>query len=75
MRQRYPHFALEVTDIEQEHQRLTEHGMTFVGPPVDFGDAKAVYGRDPWGNVIEIYQIDNPERARLDNTPMLSGAR
>lgn len=66
----YPHFALEVTDIHAEHKRLSEAGMSFVGPPVEFGDSAAVYGRDPWGNVIEIYQIDDPARARLDNTPL-----
>lgn len=66
----YPHFALEVKDIEAEHARLTAAGMTFVGPPVDFGESAAVYGRDPFGNVIEIYEIRNPARARLDNTPM-----
>jgi catechol-2,3-dioxygenase len=36
-----------------------------VGPPVDFGDTSAVYGQDPFGNVIEIYEIRNPERAQL----------
>ena len=70
----YPHFALEVTDIRSEHARLSANGMTFVGPPVEFGGSAAVYGRDPFGNVIEIYQIDDPERARLDNTPMLQAA-
>ncbi|MFT7653026.1 MAG: glyoxylase I family protein [Limisphaerales bacterium] len=68
----FPHFALEVTDIHQEHARLEAAGMTFVGPPVEFGDSAAVYGRDPFGNVIEIYQIDTPDRARIDNTPMVS---
>ena len=66
----YPHFALEVTDIHEEHQRLSAHGMTFVGEPVVFGDTAAVYGRDPWNNVIEIYQIDDPDKARIDNTPL-----
>ncbi len=70
----YPHFALEVKDIHMEHERLSAAGMTFVGPPVEFGDSAAVYGRDPWGNVIEIYQIDDPERARLDNTPQGAAA-
>ena len=67
----YPHFALEVKDIEAEHARLSAAGMTFVGPPVDFGQSAAVYGRDPFGNVIEIYEIRTPERARIDNTPLM----
>lgn len=67
----YPHFALEVEDIHAEHERLSAGGMTFVGPPVEFGEAAAVYGRDPFGNVIEIYEIRNPERAKLANTPLI----
>jgi len=66
----YPHFALEVKDIQAEHTRLTAAGMTFVGPPVDFGDSAAVYGSDPFGNIIEIYEIRDPERAQIANTPL-----
>lgn len=69
----YPHIALEVTDIEHEHARLQAAGMTFVGPPVDFGDSAAVYGRDPFGNVIEIYEIRDASRPRIDNTPLFAG--
>lgn len=53
----YPHIALSVRDIETEHQRLTAAGMTFVGPPVDLGRSRAVYGRDPFGNLIELYEL------------------
>lgn len=70
----YPHFALEVKDIEAEHARLSAAGMEFVGPPVDFGDSAAVYGNDPFGNVIEIYEIRNPDRAQIANTPVAKGA-
>ncbi len=68
----YPHFALEVKDIKAEHARLTAAGMTFVGEPVEFGDSAAVYGRDPFGNVIEIYEIRDPQRAQIANTPLLA---
>ena len=68
----YPHFALEVTDIEAEHARLSAAGMQFVGPPAEFGDSAAVYGRDPFGNVIEIYEIRDPARPRIDNTPLVA---
>lgn len=53
----YPHFALEVEDIEAECERLSSAGMTFVGPPVDFEPLKAVYGRDPFGNLIELLEV------------------
>jgi catechol-2,3-dioxygenase len=32
---------------------------------VNFGDISAVYGRDPFGNVIEVYEIRDPNRAQL----------
>jgi len=61
----YPHFALEVTDISAEYERLKAAGMTFVADPVDFGRASAVYGKDPFGNIIEIYEIRNDDQAQL----------
>jgi glyoxylase I family protein len=41
-------------------------GMEFVGEPVDFGTASAIYGRDPFGNVIEIYEIRDPDLPQLE---------
>lgn len=52
----YPHIAVSVTDIEREVERLGGLGMSFVGPAVDMGHQKAVYGRDPFGNIIELYE-------------------
>ena len=62
----YPHFALQVDDIEAEYERLLGHGMTFVGPPVNFGGSSAIYGADPFGNVIELYDIRDPNTAQLE---------
>ena len=53
----YTHFCLEVTDIEAEWERLSRLGLTFRRRPVDLGDVKAIYGKDPEGNIIEIQQI------------------
>ncbi len=54
----YPHFCLQVDDIENDYRRLEALGMRFVHPePVNFGAASAVYGEDPFGNIIEIYEI------------------
>ena len=40
--------------------------MTFVADgPVDFGTSSAVYGKDPFGNIIEIYEIRDPAIAQL----------
>jgi len=57
----YTHFALDVTDIEAEMERLKQHGMTFFkdpAPPADgLGGMRAVYGRGPDGNIIELQEL------------------
>lgn len=50
------HICIDVTDIDAEHARLSTAGMTFVGPPVRLANATAVYGRDPFGNIVELYE-------------------
>ena len=52
----YTHICLDVVDIVAEHKRLTEGGMTFNRTPGGLGDIKAVYGRDPDGNIVEIQE-------------------
>ena len=62
----YPHIALQVDDIQAEYDRLISHGMEFVGEVVHFGDdASAIYGRDPCGNIIELYEIKTTAFAQL----------
>jgi glyoxylase I family protein len=61
----YVHFCLQVDGIEDEYARLVEAGMEFVGPPVDFGLASAIYGKDPFGNVIELYEIRDDRIAQV----------
>ena len=62
----YPHFALQVDDIQAEYDRLQAHGMEFVGEVVHFGEeSSAIYGRDPCGNIIELYEIKSPDIAQL----------
>lgn len=57
----YTHFCVDVTGIEAEVERLRGLGMTFdrphgPGKPVDVGIVKALYGRDPEGNLIELQE-------------------
>ena len=53
----YTHFCVDVTDIEQEFERLSRLGMGFGQPrPIDAGHVKSIYGRDPEGNIIEIQE-------------------
>jgi glyoxylase I family protein len=57
--------ALQVSDLAGEYQRRKAGGMAFVGDPVDFGLSSAIYGRDPFGNVIELYEIRDPQAPQL----------
>ena len=64
----YTHFCVDVTDIEQEYERLKSLGMTFGAPaPIDMGHVKSVYGRDPEGNLIELQQTAPHCEFRLEN--------
>lgn len=51
------HFCMEVADIEAEYGRLQAAGVVFHCSPLDFGTAKATYGRDPDGNVFELLEV------------------
>jgi glyoxylase I family protein len=53
----YTHFCVEVTDIAGVCERLTRCGMSFHDDPIDFGPARAIYGRDPEGNLIEVQEL------------------
>ncbi|MEO7248547.1 MAG: VOC family protein [Novosphingobium sp.] len=68
----YTHFCVDVTDIEQECERLKRIGMTFNHDPFDMGHCKSIYGRDPEGNVIEIQETADLCDFRLDVLPTLS---
>ena len=54
----FTHIALDVTDIDAVHQRLVDAGMTFNTTPVSSYGVRTTYGRDPFGNLIELQQID-----------------
>lgn len=63
----YTHFCVDVTDIEQEFDRLKALGMSFGQPgPIDVGHVKSIYGRDPEGNLIELQQTAPHCEFRLD---------
>lgn len=50
------HFCLRVSEIEDEYARLSAAGVEFNAAPVDLGTSICCYGRDPFGNVIELLQ-------------------
>lgn len=58
----YTHFCIDVVDIDAEYERLSGLGMTFHGPPPtseELGQSRlrAIYGRDPDGNIIELQEV------------------
>jgi glyoxylase I family protein len=70
----YTHFCVDVTDIEQEYERLKGLGMSFSQPgPIDMGHVKTIYGRDPEGNLVEIQQTTANCDFPLEGLPPLPG--
>lgn len=54
----YTHFAVDSDDAVADYQRLIEAGMTFMhAEPGEVGEFRAVYGKDPDGNIIELQQL------------------
>ena len=51
------HIGLDVVDIDKVYERMCAAGGTFHAPPQDLGSLKAVYGRDPDGNLIEVMEL------------------
>ena len=76
----YTHFCLDVTDIDAEYARLSAAGMTFHAPPpttAELGDGplRAIYGRDPDGNIVELQEILDPTVPfALEHTAMIEGS-
>ena len=61
------HLCFQVTDIHGEYERLRRLGMRFHAAPVEVEDGWATYGRDPWGNVIELSEMpDDLPHPRVD---------
>ena len=53
------HICLAVDGIAAEHARLSAAGMAFHSPPQDVpGLCRAVYGRDPDGNIVELVEAN-----------------
>jgi glyoxylase I family protein len=53
----YTHLCLDVSDIESEYERLSRAGMCFSNTRIGtVGVLKALYGKDPDGNVIELQE-------------------
>lgn len=68
----YTHIAFDVDDVDLEFARLKGLGMEFlIDRPVELGDLRAIYGRDPDGNLVELIEApsDHPySLTQLGNT-------
>lgn len=77
----YTHMCLDVTDIDAEHARLSAAGMTFHSTPPSADEQgharlRAIYGRDPDGNIIELQEVlDTDVPFALDNAPLVDADR
>ena len=67
-RQGITHFALASDDIEKDYEHLVSHGVAFNTPPFGASPSRFAYGRDPFGNVIELLEHDpeGPTSLRYD---------
>lgn len=50
------HLAFEFNDIKAACARFKAEGGTLHGDPVSMGHAWVIYGRDPFGNIIELME-------------------
>jgi catechol 2,3-dioxygenase-like lactoylglutathione lyase family enzyme len=69
----YTHIALEVDDIEGVYTVLAEAGVRWHCPPSIASDPDGgvinTYGRDPFGNVIELQQVTAGLEWHVDRLP------
>jgi len=52
-----PAASFSVEDLEKEHQRLQDLGVTFVQAPTSFGEVKLAVFDDTCGNLIQLVQL------------------
>lgn len=55
------HLCLDVVDLDAEFDRLRVAGVKFQSSPVQVDYVKAVYTRDPDGNILELQEILDPD--------------
>ena len=54
----YTHFAIEVENVHNAYEFLAAAGVLWHHPPIEAGEGYwMTYGRDPFGNVIEIQEL------------------
>lgn len=61
------HFCIEVADLRGLYARMSEAGVDFHCPPIDFDICEATYCRDPDGNIIEMIEMYRTPGAQSAN--------
>ncbi len=65
----YTHIALDVDDVWSVYEALEKAGVKWHSPPNEDSDGgqtiTMTYGRDPFGNVIEIQQLEGECQFKL----------
>jgi len=54
--QKIPLAAFQVSNIQQEYERLKKQDVVFLSEPVEMGPVKIVLFSDTCGNLIQLYQ-------------------
>jgi catechol 2,3-dioxygenase-like lactoylglutathione lyase family enzyme len=62
------HICLASDDYQADYERLAEAGVRFNTSPVGGAPGRWAYGRDPFGNVLELleHDPDSPTSLRFD---------
>lgn len=74
----YTHFCVDVVDIDAEYERLSANGMSFHSSPptteeLNGSPLRAIYARDPDGNIVELQEILDPAVPfALEHTTMIA---
>jgi len=59
----FTHLCFAVTDLDHEYERLMAAGMRFhCAPTLVVPGVRTVYGRDPFGNVLEFEEVEGRTR-------------
>ena len=57
------HFCLDVSDVDTVVAECRAKGMRFHNDPISIAGVRTAYGRDPFGNVIELQEILDADAA------------
>lgn len=68
-RQGITHICLASDDFAKDHEHLSQNGVAFHAPAMGAAPGRWAYGRDPFGNVIELLEqaSEGPTALRFED--------